>query len=352
MKTHHLNRLARQLPFVLVCFITLPVFSQEPVTCAEKLKSAQMFFEKGQVDAISEIIGDCLEKGFNREESLEAYKLLIQTHLFNEKLGKADSTMLAFLKKYPEYEVSTTDHSSFIGLFNNFVSKVVIQFSLHIGSNLPFVFINNSTSLFGMPGEKRYSSKMANFFISLETKYKLTSRVELNAEPGYSQYAFSNSEKAYAFGVSDFTENHRKIEMPLTITYDAFRFGKLTLFGRLGAGPVLGLNSYGTGEFLLNDKNNPYRRTGEDMKDLDRTFFDISLQSGAGVKYKIREGYLSAEVRSNFGILNQSKFERYNGENLDKAFYYMSGEDDFSANTLNFSLGYTFILYKPVRREE
>lgn len=348
----HSGYLRLPMCILMLGLLSMQALSQETPTCAEKLQSAKSLFERGQVEQIPELLNDCLEKGFNREESLEAYKLLIQVQLFNEKLGQADSAMLSFLKKYPEYKVSSTDHSSFVGLFNNFVSKVIIQFSLHMGSNLPFMFIKNSTSLFGVPGEKKYSSKPANLFISLETKYKLTSRIELNAELGYSQFAFSNSEKAYAFGASDFEEIHRRIEIPVTITYDVFRVGKFTSYGRFGAGPVLRIDSYGTGEFSLFDRNNPYRRTGENIKSLNRIFMDISLQAGAGLKYKIREGFFCAEVRSNFGIFNQSDFKSYSGDNLDKAFFYMSGEDDFSANMLNLTLGYTYIFYKPVRREE
>ncbi len=344
-------RFPRLILIIPVLLCTLNAFSQDQPTCAEKLQTAQTLFERGQVEQVSVLIRECLESGFNREESLEAYKLIIQTFLFNEKFEQADSAMFAFLRKYPEYEVSPTDHSSFVGLFNNFSSKVVIQFSLHIGTNMPFVFISKEESLFGVPGVKKYTSKAANFFVSLEAKYKLTDKIELNAEAGYSQFAFSNSEKV-TFAQGKFKEVHRRIELPLTVTYDLFRWGNFIPYARLGAGPALNINSYGIGEFDPNDKNNPFRRTSENIKDLPRIIVDVSALAGAGMKYKVREGFICAEIRSNIGLLNQYKSKPFSGENLEKEFFYMLAEDYFKLNTLNFSLGYTRIFYKPVRREE
>lgn len=339
------------LSFLLACFFTIPAFSQEPPTCAEKLQSAQTLFEKGQVEEIPGLLGGCLESGFNREESLQAYKLLIQTFIYNEKLESADSAMLSFLKKYPEYSVSPTDHTSFVSLFNNFASKVIIQISIHGGLNMPFLFLTQRNSLFGIPGEKKYSSRAGNFFGAVEAKYKLTDRLELNAEVGYSQFSFHNSENV-GFASSDYEEVQRRLEIPLSATYDVLILGKFRPYARLGFGPALNMNSYGIGEFSPKDRGNTYPRSGENITDLPRIFIDFFAQAGGGMKFKVREGFLFAEVRSNFGMFNQAQERGHNSESDEKSFFFMSGEDRFHLNTLNFNLGYTRIFYKPVRREQ
>jgi hypothetical protein len=84
----------------------LCVVAQQEGTCAEKLKTAQLLFEKGQVELVPEYLSGCLKSDFSREESLTAYKLLIQTYLFMENQQKADSVMLAFLGKNPENRLS------------------------------------------------------------------------------------------------------------------------------------------------------------------------------------------------------------------------------------------------------
>lgn len=144
MKPPGLTLMGVRLLFIQIfIFMSLIAYPQGAGTCADKLKDAQSFFEKGQVEKVPSLLNECLKSGFKREEELSAYKLLIQTYLLNDKINQADSSMFAFLKSNPEYQISTTDHSSFVYLFNNFNVKPVIQIGVHAGTNLPFLtFIN------------------------------------------------------------------------------------------------------------------------------------------------------------------------------------------------------------------
>jgi hypothetical protein len=130
MKNPNPNQMLFRFLFTFLFFLTaVSLYSQEAGTCAEKLKTAQSLFSKGQVEQIPSLLKDCLQSGFKKEEALAAYKLLIQTFLLNDKLDQADSTMYEFLKKNPEYQLSPTDHSSFVYLFNKFHS-IFLCFSL------------------------------------------------------------------------------------------------------------------------------------------------------------------------------------------------------------------------------
>ncbi len=176
---------------LLLGLIPFSGFSQESGSCAEKFRNAQSLFNRGQVEQIPSMLSECLKSGFTREESLAAYKLLIQTYLFEDKLELADSTMLAFLKKYPEYELSPTDHSSFVYLFNNFRVKPVVQISFHIGTNIPFLTFINPVYVSGEPVESNYSSELLNFYTSFEAKFELSKKMEINIEAAYSQLSFT-----------------------------------------------------------------------------------------------------------------------------------------------------------------
>lgn len=354
-------RILRQYIFVkllialVVIHICSTVNAQEPATCAEKLRTAQTLFEQGMVDQVPELISGCLKSGFNREESLQAYKLIIQSYLFDDQLGLADSAMLSFLRKNPEYEVSPTDHTSFVSLFNNFVSKVVIQFTLHAGVNIPFTSTISNGPVLGIPGKRRFSGAATNFYASAEAKYKITRKVELNAEAGYSQFSFMHSAPVsngspYVFAESNYEETQRRIEIPLTVTYDLFRFGKFTPYARLGLGPAFNVGSSAIGELNFTDTRT-YPRTGASEKNLPRIFMDVFIQAGAGIKFKVREGYIVGEVRCSPGLLGQSKFPGYTSDKDDKHFYYFSDEDNFRLNTFSISLGYTWIFYKPAKKE-
>jgi hypothetical protein len=335
-----------------VCFLlVLPLvaYSQETGSCAEKLQTAQTLFEKGQVDQVPELLTGCLKTGFNREESLAAYKLLVQAYLLEDKLEKADSVMLAFLKKNPEYEVSPTDHSSFVSLFNNFVSKVVIQVSFHFGSNLPFLFVSEFRQLGGLPSKNKLSPNAINIFFAGEVKYRLSSRIELNGEVGFSQIKFTNSEIINGFAQSQSIESYTRIEVPLSATYDIVRKGKLIPYARLGFGAALNLSPSAKVDYTPLDMIPDEKSQAEISMKSRRIPIDLFLQPGAGIKYKTREGYFFVELRSNLGAFNQEVFDGY-GDSDDYAWTYFKGDNSFRLNTLNLTLGYTRIFYKPSKR--
>jgi hypothetical protein len=346
--------------FVLLLILSARGYSQDAGSCAEKLKTAQSLFDKGQVDQVPSMLYECMKSGFNREESLSAYKLLIQAYLFEEKLELADSTMLTFLKKNPEYKISPTDHSSFVNLYNNFIVKPVVQLTFHILTNVPFITFINTFNVSGMPGSSKYSVKLINLFASGEAKFELTKKIELNFELGYSQLAFSNVKSFnnldnISIYNSNTTETHKRIEIPVSLTYNFKNFGKFTPYGRFGFGTAFSLGSSVKVSAIAVDRNNTINHTGPDISRKDsRISMDLFSQIGGGLKYKIKGGYFIAELRTNLGFLNQTVRGKAVAEvpeqELRVNFY--NADDDFHLNALNFTLGYTRIFYKPSKRKE
>jgi hypothetical protein len=338
---------------ILLAFIPLFSYSQESGSCAENLKTAQSLFDRGKVELVSSTISECLKSGFTREESLTAYKLIIQSYLFEEKQELADSTMLAFLRKNPEYQLSPTDHSSFVRLFNAFKVKPVFQLSFHIGTNIPFLTGIDPRSVSGKPDESTYTAEFPDIYISLEGKFALNKKLEVNIETAYSQLKFTKTEQIVEpdKGTTTYTENQKRIEIPVSATYNLRSFGKFTPYGRLGFGPAFLIGSTAAADFKPADLNNS-PRTGPDLKrDESRISVDMFAQAGAGVKYKTRGGYFFTELRSNFGFFNQVVRADNIPEVGELAGFYLYADDDFRLNAVNFTLGYTQIFYKPSKRK-
>ncbi len=337
---------------VLLILLPLNVISQEPTTCAENLNNAQALFMRGQVEQVPDILYDCMKSGFTREEQLTAYKLLIQSYLIEDKLVKADSTMLEFLKKNPEYELSPTDHSSFVNLFNKFNVKPVLQLSIHLGTNLPFITFIVIKTVSPARVENNYSSTALNLYASLETKFELSEKLELNIEPGYSRMKFTNIE-IRGSGITTYNESQHRFELPVSFTYDLKRLNRFTLYGRVGLGPAFTLGSTATAESVRIDDNNLDLHSGKTIeRNKSRINMDLFTQAGAGVKFKIRGGYLLAEIRSNFGFMNQVVRDGDVIAEKELQYNYSYKDDDFVFNSVNFSLGYTRIFYKPSKRKE
>ena len=335
-------------------FLSLPLqaISQESTSCAENLQSAQSLFDRGQVEKVVGMLRDCMKSGFTREEQLSAYKLVIQSYLLGDKLREADSAMLTFLKQNPEYQLSPTDHASFVHIYNSFNVKPVLQLAFHIGTNLPFVTLVDTKSVSGEVVAGEYTTKALNLFASLEAKYKINNRLEVNIEGGYSQLSFTNIEQFNDFAEINYNETQHRLEVPLTVTYNVVTFGeKLTVYARGGAGTAFTLAS--------NANKVSYDETGvinfkeitisDISREDSRIKMDLFGQAGGGLKFKIPKGYLSFEVRSNFGVYNQVIRGGNSSADLENGYKYQ--DDDFNLNDLNFSLGYTLILYKPTKRE-
>jgi hypothetical protein len=322
---------------------------QETTTCAENLRNAQTLFDNGQVEQIPATLKECLRSGFKKEEELAAYKLIIQTYLFQDRSDLADSAMLSFLKKNPEYQLSPTDHSSFVHLYNNFDVKPVIQLVIHVGTSVPFVAFVDQKSVSVEPVESSYSSNALNIFASIEAKFAISPKMELNIEGGYSQMSFINEENLYDFIQVKYSEIQHRIEVPVTASYNIINFGKFTAYARAGAGASFNLASDANAwkNELGNIDFTPLTSAVISRMD-SRIKMDLFIQAGGGIKLKIPKGYLNFEIRTNLGIYNQSIAG--GADAIQLAWEYFYKDDDFTLNNVNFSFGYTRIFYKPSKR--
>ena len=334
--------------------LSLPLLaiSQESTSCAENLQNAQSLFDRGQVEKVVGMLRGCMKSGFTREEQLSAYKLVIQSYLLGDKLREADSAMLSFLKQNPEYQLSPTDHASFIHIYNSFNVKPVLQLALHIGTNLPFMTFVDPKSVSGEVIAGEYTTKALNFFVSLEAKYQVKPRLEVNIEGGYSQLSFTNIEIFNDFAEINYNETQHRLEIPLTVTYNIVTLGeRFTVYARGGAGAAFTLAS--NANKISFDETGIIDFEPKAVSDISREDSRIKMdlfgQAGGGLKFKIPKGYLNFEIRSNFGVYNQVLRNGDSAANIEGGYNYK--DDDFNLNNLNFSLGYTLILYKPTKRE-
>jgi hypothetical protein len=240
-----------------------------------------------------------------------------------------------------------------VTLFNSFSVKPVVQLSFHIGSNVPFLTGVSPENVSGKPGESTYNAEFPNIYLSLEAKFGLNKKMDVNIETSYSQLKFTNTLKIDNpdKGVTTYTETQKRIEIPVSLTYNFMSFGKFTSYGRIGVGPAFSMRSTASAYFKADDLNGT-DRTGPDLsRDASRVSLDVFAQAGAGVKYKTRGGYFFTELRSNFGFLNQVVLGDNIPEVAELAGSYYYADDGFRLNALNFTIGYTQIFYKPSKRK-
>jgi hypothetical protein len=194
-------------------------------------------------------------------------------------------------------------------------------------------------------------SDPTNYFGSVELKFPLSEKLELNFETGYSQVTFTNIENVRGLYMGSkeikYRENQFRLEIPVSVTYNYVKYRNFTGYGRLGAGASLRMST--NAKPLTNDINNPGFDLGAEFnRDDSRVFLDPMIQAGTGVKYKSAGGYAFIEIRTNLGMLNQTIKGGNSSESLEWGYGYK--DDDFHIYILNINLGYSWIIYKPSKK--
>ena len=328
----------------------VPVFlmTQSPAqeeNCAFRLREAQQLYEAGRIEDIPGMLQPCIERGFTQEERLTAFKLIILCQIYNDNQQKAHEDMLAFLKRYPEYELSPTDPNEFRIIFNQYRTRPILDFGAFAGISRNHGMISQPWSPFNLNKVKpRYTSDGFAFQAGLLLNFYASERIRIGLEPMYAQSNFQleyENSSIEGFGTLDHYERQSYLYIPLSGTYE-FVVKKFRPYLRLGG--QLGIlfdNTTSTTSGIY---------TGPDEENLEnRNRLNYWVFGGGGLKYKMNKGFLFFDIRCNVGINNYltSKGNRFTQENHN--WIYMYQDSDFRLNSLLISVGYARSFYNPKR---
>jgi hypothetical protein len=341
--------------FSLLTLIAGIIAEAQEQSCSFVLKEAQKQYSLGQVEKIPGMIAGCLDNGFSRQERQDAYKLLILCYLSDDEQEKADSSMLAFLKRYPEYEIIPTDSREFTYLFNSYRTLPIISIGLVGGFSRPQFFVTESNSTFDLNHNARvYEPSGLSFQGGLKINTYLSDKYELELDVLYSQVSFQTTD-VFTFDAMDIQkteaiETQTRLRFPVSVQYALYPFGKNLLYARAGLIPSLALgDKLDATRTYTNNVHNPVTGSAVDISSM-RKKFDLSALLGAGVKYKIPHGYVFAEVQYHPGLTAQlDRTGLYAFPELQDRFYYLS--DNFRINKLVFNIGYSYSFYKPTKKK-
>lgn len=335
--------------FILVIFsmLILPVIHAQQEDCAFKLREAQQLYDAGKIESVPGMLQPCIERGFTREERLSAFKLLILCQIYNDELDEAHKGMLAFLKRYPEYELSPTDPDEFRFIFEQYRTRPVLDLGAFAGVNRSHGMISQPFSAFNLNrGKPKYTADGFAFQAGLGIHFYASSRIQVNLEPMYAQ---SNFQLVYehssieGFGELDHFERQSYLYLPLSGTYE-FIVEKFRPYLRLGA--QLGI--------LFDNKTSTANGifTGPDEDNLEnRNKLNYWAFAGAGLKYKLNKAYLFIDLRYCIGLNKYlvSADSRFTQDNHN--WVYMYQDSDFRLNSLLISAGYARSFYNPKRTQ-
>lgn len=311
--------------------------------CTEQLRQAERRYDEGLLELIPDMIRPCMASGFTREEKVNAYRLLIQTHLFSDNSEAADEVMYRFLRDFPEYSITPTDPKEFVNLYQTYLTEPIFRIEpyLSISYSLPYVF-----EYFGVSDlNQNIPEYSSNLGFSAGANY--TDRISANIDGSigislhYSRVDYFHQVFDYTY--LDGTYTDILAGLPMSARYN-FSVRGIDLFAKGGV----------EAQYLLQSGNSLIRgfTSGGDniVEAVDLTEYrrrlDIRPFAGIGFTPELGNIRLMFDTGVRFGtIVPVNKDLRYSNVDLFEKFYMI--EDKWIFNHFYFNFTYIFSIYKP-----
>ncbi len=326
--------------FLIPCFSVL----QAQNTCTEQLTRAQRNFDDGLLDGIPQMLTNCMQDGFTKEEKTNAYKLLIQTYLFNEEPQKADEVMMQFLNEFPAYSIAVNDPKEFINLYNTYRTDPIFKIEVKSGVVFTTPYIKDYFGPYDITSVKPDYQVRTGFNFEANFINTLTDDFNYSAGVSLSILRLGYLNQPYDYSTVDATFNHYYLGIPLALRYN-FSIGGLTLYGNVGIEPVYLLSATASlrrADDLVGEDPIPGTETfTASHRKMDiRPFFSAGLNIDLGRnQLTITAGYKF----STFSQLNPNKLYT----NFDLGPKYLDYEDDMLLHHAQLSLSYIRPIYQP-----
>jgi hypothetical protein len=329
--------------FVCIIFMGLPAL-QAQNTCTEQLQKAQRSFDDGLLDDIPMMLEKCMKGGFTKEEKTNAYKLLIQTYLFNEEPQKADELMMLFLNEFPSYSIAVNDPKEFINLYNTYRTDPIFKIEVRAGMVFTTPYI---TEYFG-PSD--ITTNKPDYRIKTGLNFQadfintLTGDFDYSAGISFTMLRQGYINKPYDYSTVEATLNYLYLGIPLSVRYN-YKTGPFTLCANAGIEPVYLLSS--TASITRTDDiigEEPISGT-EIFTDAHR-MMDVRPFLSLGSNIDLGRDQLKVTIGYKFSIFNQlNPAEYYSDINHGRKYFYF--EDDMLLHHGHFSLSYIRPIYQP-----
>lgn len=104
---------------LLLCLGFQALSAQDQVDCRYMLDDAREAYNAGMVELVPEILLDCIESnGITGDPRKEAYKLVLNSYIFDYRTVEADSLMDHFVAEFPDYRSENSDPQQFVSMLN------------------------------------------------------------------------------------------------------------------------------------------------------------------------------------------------------------------------------------------
>lgn len=335
---------------LIVAFLVLSVHAiyAQQQNCAQTLRLARSTYDQGRLHELPSLMKECLKPdGFNKQERVEAYKLLTMGYIYLEEPEKADSSMLLLLKTDPYFLPNEkVDPQEFLGLYKTFRTDPVYRIGMKAGVAFSQPNVINSIAI--KDGTSKYDYQ-AGVVVGAALEMPIFKKFVLNPELLFVNRRF-NLVSSVNNNSTTSAEAQSWLALPISVQYEFFRERFKKNERKILPYVSLGIQT----DYLLSASvETTTERIGSatitpqtyDIGD-SRKKINLSAILSAGIKIKAGPGLLVGEVRYLQGLTPVTTTNDVLS-NQPQLFNNYENTHIFSMNALAVTVGYGYNIFKP-----
>jgi len=349
--------------------------AQEQVDCKYVIEDAREAYEAGMVELVPDLLNDCIKnKGLTGELLKEAYKLVINSYLFDFKLEEADTLMYDFVHEFPDYMAENSDPQEFVSLLDSHMQamsleqveipedtvdyaairkaerkqnrinnrKALNEFGNTVGfvagPNLSVGHTIEGYTVGEPTGDESHFGMLPGIMMGGEVNLILNGKLEGSAGLLYNLSRYSYKATPLSFTSYRYTEAEHQLLVPLSILFK-LNPEKRSYYFYLKGGIVPG--------YLLRASGSGTRSYDAPLEDVvvDRTRitesrnrFNLDILVGGGIRIPFKKAFFYLETYITSDILRANRGEvHYQNNDLTWLLYH--ADSDFRLNQFSISGG-------------
>lgn len=354
-------------------FFGLDVQSQD--ICTRNLEDAHESFDQGRFIEVDTLLRKCIDRGFTKQERIEALELLALSKLYLDEMDMADSVYLELLAVDPEHKVNPLiDPPDLIFLHQSFRTEPLFTWSVSAGLTYSFPTVIHSDFIYPsslvkyndqqgqiMDPVKEYQGSVGYIF-GVNMDAAVYRNIYVGAGLNYSRTGFKYRAQylrdIYApYDVTDlyyestYKQNLDWISVPVYVKYqfEKIKFKPYVFGGVSYNGLIRSRQNDLTREKIDGSPETKLERgSANDIDSKNRN--NISMNLGAGFMYKTNGiDYVVVEFRYSRFIKNINNGNTRYGDidNQTNIILYGIALDDYSLTSFDLTIKFLRPFYKP-----
>lgn len=352
--------LNRILVFLALCLGLQTLAAQDLVDCTILLEDAREAYDAGMVELVPEFLLECIQSnGLSGEPRKEAYKLVINSYMFDYLPAEADSLMDGFVREFPDYRAGSSDPQEFVYLLDahlialginpdqpavdstiteepkrdGYFSKRIItkgageygnSLGFNVGASLNIPNTLEAYSLGDPATDESHFGLLPGFMVGAEANLILNRKLEASFGLHYDLTRFSYSSTPIPSTSYRYVEAQHQVLLPLSIIYKINpESRKFCYYLRGGIVPDYLIYASGKGSRSYEDSQDDLLVDKTDITE-SRVKFNLNVLLGGGIRIPLNNAFIFAEARVSSRIFQSNQGDyRYGNNDLTWLLYHV-----------------------------